>query len=95
MPGSSSRVQLDLRLVEADQVATPLASAAAPGNVLDGIALDEFGNPVAYYVLRVYRGPQCELTAFSSPESLERVRSTRHSGDGELVIPCLVRFSTL
>ena len=42
-----SPVKLDLRLVEADQVASPAVASAKAGtpSAVDGIVLDEFGNP--------------------------------------------------
>jgi len=48
-------VQLDLRLIEADQVATPGMVQQKPGAV-DGIVLDEFGNPLEYHVLKAHPG---------------------------------------
>ncbi|OQB77231.1 MAG: Phage portal protein, lambda family [Planctomycetes bacterium ADurb.Bin126] len=50
----SSPVQLDLRLIEADQVTTP---DRAPGRqAVDGIVFDVAGNPVEYHVLRGHPG---------------------------------------
>ncbi|MBX7106485.1 MAG: phage portal protein [Gemmataceae bacterium] len=46
-------VQLDLRLVEADQVTTPDPRLDVP---VDGIVLDTAGNPVEYHVLREHPG---------------------------------------
>jgi hypothetical protein len=48
-------VQLDLRLVEADQVCTPDLSAQ-DANAIDGIVFDAAGNPVEYHVLREHPG---------------------------------------
>lgn len=53
-PRVNASVQLDLRLIEADQVATPWQAQRMLA--VDGIVLDEFGNPVAYYVLRRHPG---------------------------------------
>jgi lambda family phage portal protein len=54
-PKLPTPVQLDLRLVEADQVCTPdLASLNA--NAVDGIVFDEAGNPVEYHVLKEHPG---------------------------------------
>jgi len=60
-PRVEAPVQLDLRLVEADQVATPwLLPSHRQGigstSTVDGIFFDEFGNPVAYTVLRQHPG---------------------------------------
>ena len=52
LPGA---VKLDLRLIEADQVTTPDLSILDP-NAIDGIVLDEYGNPVQYHVLKVHPG---------------------------------------
>ncbi len=54
-PGLSSAVKLDLRLVEADQVATPVFGLPSDNSV-DGIRFDSFGNPVEYHVLRAHPG---------------------------------------
>ena len=48
-------VKLDLRLIEADQVTSPTLSLL-DRNEVDGIRLDEYGNPAAYYVLREHPG---------------------------------------
>ena len=49
-----TRVKLDLRLVEADQVTTPDLSPR--WNAVDGIVFDEAGNPVEYHVLKQHPG---------------------------------------
>jgi len=54
-------VQLDLRLIEADQVCTPWPASIqrldfGTASPVDGIVFDGFGNPVAYYVLRSHPG---------------------------------------
>ncbi|MGQ9636042.1 MAG: phage portal protein [Bryobacteraceae bacterium] len=54
-PRLSTQVKLDLRLVEADQVATPDLSIRG-GNAVDGIVFDSSGNPVEYHVLRDHPG---------------------------------------
>jgi lambda family phage portal protein len=54
-PQLSAPVQLDLRLVEADQVATPDLNPLTSG-AIDGIVFDEAGNPVEYHVLRQHPG---------------------------------------
>ena len=54
-PGLDSPVQLDLRAIEADQVATPDPVRLAP-NAIDGIVFDAWGNPVEYHVLRRHPG---------------------------------------
>lgn len=53
-------VQLDLRLVEAEMVATPtelMSQTITPeGNVVDGLEFDQIGNVVAYQVLNFHPG---------------------------------------
>jgi len=48
-------VQLDIKLIEAEQVASPFGMFLSPEEV-DGIKLDRFGNPVSYRVLRNHPG---------------------------------------
>lgn len=54
-PKLPTPVQLDLRLIEADQVCTPDLNAMMP-NVIDGIAFDPSGNPTEYHVLSEHPG---------------------------------------
>ncbi|MBX3452741.1 MAG: phage portal protein [Planctomycetaceae bacterium] len=54
-PALPTPVQLDLRLVEADQVTTPDLSLDAL-TAVDGIVFDVDGNPVEYHVLRQHPG---------------------------------------
>ena len=55
-------VKLDIRLIEADQVATPAfaAGAASAGrpdmSAVDGIVFDEFGSPKEYHLLKAHPG---------------------------------------
>jgi capsid protein len=46
---------LDVLLVEADRVATPVAKLSVPG-IVDGIQFDRAENPVQYFVLRGHPG---------------------------------------
>jgi lambda family phage portal protein len=48
-------IQLDLRLVEADQVATPELLPRSK-NAVDGILFDDAGNPIEYHVLKEHPG---------------------------------------
>ncbi|MEW6197744.1 MAG: phage portal protein [Planctomycetota bacterium] len=57
-PRIAGPVQLDLRLIEADQVSTPFGVRPTDDGAVDGIVFDGFGNPVAYYVLRRHPGDQ-------------------------------------
>ena len=54
--GLDSPVKLDLKLVEADQVATPSAKIKQDPNAVDGIVYDEAGNPKEYHVLKAHPG---------------------------------------
>ena len=54
-PALATEIQLDLRLVEADQVGTPNADASTSRGV-DGIVFDAAGNPVEYHILRGHPG---------------------------------------
>jgi lambda family phage portal protein len=54
-PRLPTPIKLDVRLVEADQVTTPDLLTLLDGSV-DGIAFDEFGNPVEYHVLKEHPG---------------------------------------
>ena len=50
-----SPVKLDLKLIEADQVATPSAKLSQ-GVDADGIVFDSFGNPKEYHLLKSHPG---------------------------------------
>ncbi len=54
-PKLTTPVKLNLRLVEADQVATPDLMAFVE-NAIDGIVYDSYGNPVTYHVLKAHPG---------------------------------------
>jgi lambda family phage portal protein len=56
----ASPVTLDLTLIEADQVATPVVNPADPNRV-DGIVFDTFGNPVEYHLLKTHPGARVSL----------------------------------
>jgi len=51
----ATAIQLDLRLVEADQVCTPDLDARS-ANAVDGIVFDSAGNPVEYHILKRHPG---------------------------------------
>lgn len=58
-PRLAGLIQLDLQLVEADRVATPsygLLGTADEKQAVDGIVLDEFGNPATYHILKHHPG---------------------------------------
>lgn len=54
-PALPTRVQLDLRLIEADQVTTPDLFGLEP-NLIDGVVFDRFGNPAEYHILKQHPG---------------------------------------
>jgi len=55
-PRIDAPVQLDVRSIEADQVAMPWPVPRGDMKAVDGIVFDEFGNATAYYVLRQHPG---------------------------------------
>ena len=60
-PSLESDVQLDLRLVEADQVTTPELNQFI-NTAVDGIVFDGAGNPVEYHILRKHPGDVAATT---------------------------------
>ncbi|WP_428937776.1 phage portal protein [Fontivita pretiosa] len=64
-PAVDAPVKLDLRLIEADQIATPLpaGSGQPPANAVDGIVFDAWGNPVEYHLLKAHPGNAGLLSA--------------------------------
>ncbi|MCC6320040.1 MAG: phage portal protein [Phycisphaerales bacterium] len=65
-PGVASPVSLDLKLIEADQVCTPLLQRGRTDEI-DGILLDQWGNPSAYRVLKRHPGDSGFLRAPNAP----------------------------
>lgn len=59
-PAIDSPVQLDMKLIEADQVATPDLSPTDP-DAVDGIRFDRSGNPIEYHVLKSHPGDNVQL----------------------------------
>jgi lambda family phage portal protein len=56
-PRLQSPIQLDLRVIEADQVTTPLElMMASSQRVVDGITFDEADNPLEYHILKRHPG---------------------------------------
>jgi len=57
-PNVDSPVQMDLKVIEADQVTAPWSLKTRPDDdtQVDGIVFDEYGNPARYYVLRYHPG---------------------------------------
>jgi lambda family phage portal protein len=69
-PKLNSPVSLDLKLIEADQVASPSVVPASGGHV-DGIIFDSFGNPLEYHILR--RHPGESAMAAGDPFAFDRL----------------------
>ena len=61
-------VQLDLKLVEADQVTSPNLLYPVP-NEVDGIVYDRFGNPTEYHVLAEHPGGR----TYGFPKAAKRI----------------------
>jgi lambda family phage portal protein len=55
--------KLDLRVIEADLVCDPFGFSPDPTSV-DGIRLDRYGNPAAYYVMRQHPGDDMQIAGF-------------------------------
>ncbi len=71
-PRLSVPVKLDLRLVEADQVATPTIELLDDRGV-DGIVFDTFGNPVEYHILKSHPGDTSAGGRLSLASEFDRV----------------------
>ena len=67
-PRLNTEVQLDLRLIEADQVTTPDLDRLSTIAV-DGIVFDGSGNPIEYHILRNHPGD----SFYSSRSDYERI----------------------
>lgn len=99
-------VQLDLRLIEADQVATPIGrieqNETPEGSVVDGLEFDAAGNVIAYKVLRYhpgsnYRVSDFDFTRITADQMFHwfaQIRPAQHRGVSE-VAPCLRLFADL
>lgn len=94
-------VQLDLRLVEADQVATPDLNSMT-GNAIDGIVFDAAGNPVEYHVLKGHPGDSSasgsrEYDRVPAPAVLHWFRADRPGQARGLpdIMPALPLFAQL
>jgi lambda family phage portal protein len=65
-PRLDSLIQLDLRLVEADQIATPQLNPLDPYTV-DGIRYDDHGNPIEYSLLKYHPGDFYNVGLYADP----------------------------
>jgi lambda family phage portal protein len=105
-PAIGSPVSLDLKLIEADQVCTPLLRRGRADEV-DGIVLDQWGNPSAYRVLKrhpgdsgLLRAPIDDLTAYDTYAASAVVHYFRADRPGQLrgipdITPALPLFAQL
>jgi lambda family phage portal protein len=101
-----SPVSLDLKLIEADQVCTPLLRRGRTDEI-DGIVLDQWGNPSAYRVLKrhpgdsgLLRAPIDDLTAYDTFAASAVVHYFRADRPGQLrgipdITPALPLFAQL
>jgi len=100
-PRFDSPVMLDVQLVEADRVASPVASLLPSVDEVDGITLDPFGNPQTYTILRQHPGDlsawrnQFDVVPADSVIHWFRVdRPDQHRGVPEIT-PALPLFAQL
>jgi len=103
-PAIDSPVQLDVQLVEADRVASPVMAVLPTANDIDGIILDPYGNPHTYTILRHHPGDSSHVSAWKTPYDIVpadavvhwfRVdRPDQHRGIPELT-PALPLFAQL
>ena len=70
-PRLNTEVQLDLRLIEADQVTTPDLDRLSTIAV-DGIVFDGSGNPIEYHILRNHPGD----SFYSARSDYERIQAS-------------------
>ena len=99
-------VQLDLRLIEAEMVATPIGMyvpiTTPEGSIVDGLEFDDVGNVIAYKVLKYHPGSNYRISNFEFnrvPAELmihwfTRQRPAQHRGVSE-VAPAIRLFAQL
>lgn len=61
-------VQLDLKVIEADQIATPWGIALEENDLIDGLKFDAFGNVIGYYLLKAHPGDMGRFASLSNSE---------------------------
>jgi lambda family phage portal protein len=105
-PGVLSQVSLDVKLIEADQVCSPLMRRGRSDEI-DGILLDQWGNPSAYRVLKRHpgdnsalRAPVDDLLAYDTLPAASVVHYYRADRPGQLrgipdITPALPLFAQL
>lgn len=100
-PKLRTRVQLDLKLVECDQITTPFFFNDQT-NAVDGIIFDEFDNPETYHKLKAHPGGNRPLDSAAIDEIAADVmihlfredRPGQHRGMSEIA-PALPLFALL
>jgi lambda family phage portal protein len=105
-PGVASQVSLDVKLIEADQVCSPLMRRGRSDEI-DGILLDQWGNPSAYRVLKRHPGDSTalrtlidDLLAYDTLPTASVVHYYRADRPGQLrgipdITPALPLFAQL
>jgi lambda family phage portal protein len=105
-PGVLSQVSLDVKIIEADQVCSPLMRRGRSDEI-DGILLDQWGNPSAYRVLKRHpgdnsalRAPVDDLLAYDTLPAASVVHYYRADRPGQLrgipdITPALPLFAQL
>lgn len=97
-------VKLDIRIVEADQVADPTLQPVATSSFCtsDGIVFDDFGNPLAYRILREHPGGPFagEFQEFDVAQADNVIHMFRVERGGQLrgipeLLPALPLFAQL
>lgn len=100
-PENGDPVQLDVKVVEADQVSTPGWMEGQQGMV-DGIVFDVYDNPAVYHILKQHPGDMWVVSAFEKVDVLAKdmihlfncVRPGQKRGVPE-VTPALPLFAML
>lgn len=99
-PKLDTTVKLDVQLIEADRVETPV-KLIGQDNISDGIEYDRYGNPAFYYVLKTHPGdlnPVVEeydrIPVSSMVHWFKHTRPGQRRGIPELT-PCLNLFAQL
>lgn len=89
-------VQLDLRLIEAEMIATPIGmyvpNTTPEGSIVDGLEFDEDGNVVAYKRLKYHPGSNYRISTFDFDRIearyilhwFKRLRPAQHRGLSEV-----------
>jgi len=89
-PKVAHDVKMDVMLVEADQVDTPMQVTGLNNGIVDGIKFDEYGNPERYWVKRRRAGKlnlSLKYDEYAASSVIHRFRADRpgqHHGYSEL-----------